>query len=133
VVGANSRQVTALAVAEQAIQVTRSVGTDHDGLLSVPIAGITVHQYPAPQSQCSYSTSSRSGEEASRKTPFNWPFTAEFSAKPRLLRTVKSAPAMLVLIKPAALLMCEFSMTTGAVVATVTAGVLPSVLRQFPE
>ena len=62
-----------------------------------------------------------------------WPFTAGFTAKPTLLRTVKSAPATLVLIKPATLLMCEFSMTTGAVVATVTAGVLLSVLCQFPE
>ena len=45
------------------------------------------------------------------------------------MRTVTSAPATPVLIKPATLLMCEFSMTTGAVVATVTAGVLLSVLQ----
>jgi hypothetical protein len=45
-IGAHSRQVTAVAIAEQAIQVARPVGTDHDGLLSVPIAGVAVHQYP---------------------------------------------------------------------------------------
>jgi hypothetical protein len=77
-----------------------------------------------------FSTSSRAGEEASRKTPFDWPFIAGFTARVTLLRTVTSAPATLVLIKPATLLMCELSMTTGAVVATVTAGVLLSVLRR---
>ena len=46
-VGAYSRQVTAVAIAEQAIQVARPVGTDHDGLLSVAIAGVAVHQYSA--------------------------------------------------------------------------------------
>ena len=46
-VRAYSRQITAVAVAEQAIQVACPVGADHDGLLSIAIAGIAVHQHPA--------------------------------------------------------------------------------------
>jgi hypothetical protein len=42
-VGAFSGQIASVAVAEQAIHVARPVGANHDGLLSVPVARIPVH------------------------------------------------------------------------------------------
>ena len=133
-VGAFSRQITPIAIAEQAIHVACPVGADHDRFLSVAVAAIPVDDDATLRILdvvIFYIEPHRRGDLEEGAVGLT--LYRRIQSHTGTVTTVRLVPATVVLIKLPALRMCAFSIMTGAVVATVTAGVLASVLCQFPE